>query len=116
VSADQYIKEVLDACSLLRSVTSADREYYKTWTTLWGFSQEIILLVASKSAGKFGPIAYMNKILSTLHANNKHTKAEVETYLASSASTASSEQNIAKHEYTKEELNALFDSLDDIEV
>ena len=116
VIADQAIKEVLDACKLLRSVTSSDRDFYKTWTSVWGFSQDAILLVAAKSVGTLGPISYMNKILSTLHSQNKFSPADVKAYLAKSATTSTDSSKIEKHEYTKQELDALFDSLDDIEV
>ena len=116
VSADQAIKEVLDACNLLRSVTSSDREFYKTWTTVWGFSHNAIMCVAKKAVGAFGPVSYMNKILSTLHSQNKHSEADVKAYLQSTNTAEQSQTNHLKHNYTNEELNAIFDSLDDIEV
>ena len=116
VIADQSIKEVLEACNLLRSVTSSDRDFYKTWTTVWGFAQDAILCVAKKSVGTIGPISYMNKILSTLHSQNKHSASDVASYLAKTSTTATETNKIEKHEYTKQELDALFDSLDDIEV
>lgn len=116
VSADQAIKEVLEACSLLRSVTSSDRDFYKTWTTTWGFGQDAILCVAKKSVGTLGPISYMNKILSTLHSQNKHALADVNAYLSNNNTSTADTNRIEKHEYTKQELDALFDSLDDIEV
>jgi len=115
VYTDQKIKEIIDTCGLLRSVNSSDREFYKTWTTNWGFAHEIILLVAQKAVGKNGPISYINKILSTLFYQNKKSKQEVTDYL-STYNSSTENQSYEHHEYTKDELNALFDSLDDIEV
>ena len=116
LSTDKYIKEVLDSCGLLRTVNSSDREFYKTWTNIWNFDQNAILCVARKSVGKSGPIAYMNKILSSLHSQNKHSLADVQSYVETTQVGSAAEQNYIKHEYTKQELDALFDSLDDIEV
>ena len=72
--------------------------------------------MAKKSVGTIGPISYMNKILSTLHSQNKHSSADVKAYLAKSATATTDTNHVEKHEYTKQELDALFDSLDDIEV
>ena len=118
VNIDHKIKEILDACALVRSVNSMDREFYKTWTNTWGFNQEAIILVAEKAIGKNGAISYINKILSTLHSQNKHTIDEVKQNLNNSMPTQTQTQNneFMHHEYTKQELDALFDSLDDIEV
>ena len=118
VNIDHKIKEILDKCALVRSVNSMDREFYKTWTTAWGFSQEAIMLVAEKAVGKNGAISYINKILSTLHSQNKHSIEDVKQGLNNTNFTQSQNQNneFLHHEYTKQELDALFDSLDDIEV
>jgi len=113
---DKKIKEVLEACELFRNVNSSDRSFYKIWTNSWNFDHDSILLVAKKAVGKTGPIAYMNKILSTLHSENKHSENDIKKYLNSSAVTSSKAPQIIEHEYSKADLEALFDSLDDIEV
>lgn len=117
ISIDKNIKEILQAAGLVRGVNSGDREFYKTWTTLWGFSQEAIMLVAAKSAGKMGALSYINKVLSNLHEQGKTSLEAVTKSLASVADNATAfEKGVIKHEYTKEELDALFDSIDNIEV
>jgi len=115
IETDKKIKEVLDSCGLVRNVNSADRSFYKIWTDSWHFDHETILLVSKKAFGKAGSIAYMNKILSNLASQNKHSLAETKAYLESNPSEQQS-QKIISHDYSKEELDAMFDSLDDIEV
>ena len=61
----------------------------------------------------------MNKLLSEIHAKNISTLEEA-TKLCSQTNFAKTDKqikpNFKQREYTKEELDALFDSLDDIEV
>ncbi len=116
VATDKEIKEILEACGLDRSVISQDRNYYKTWTEDWGFKKNAIIAAAEKSAGTAGPLRYMNKILSTLHQSGKTSLEDVKENFAQSANNNDYNQGLIKHEFTQQELNALFDSLDDIEV
>ena len=118
LKADNFIKEVLDACGLVRMVNSADRNFYKIWTENWGFSHEAILAVAQASLGKAGSISYINKILSSLNSLGKHSVQDVQNYMQNQVSNTkiNKDQEYMHHEYTKEQLDAQFDSLDDIEV
>lgn len=117
VATDLAIKEVLDACEIIRSVNSRDREFYKTWNQVWGFEHKSILCAASKSVGKVNPMSYANKILSVLHNQNKHALSDVQNYADTGMEYSKPrELDFMHHEYTKAELDALFDSLDDIEV
>lgn len=115
VQTDKKIKEVLDACGLVRNVNSTDRSFYKIWTESWHFDHAIIMLAAKKAFGKSGPMAYMNKVLSNLASQNKYSEADAKKYLDSYSVSAETKQ-IISHDYSKEELDAMFDSLDDIEV
>ena len=115
IETDKKIKEVLDTCGLVRNVNSSDRSFYKIWTESWHFEHQTILLVSKKAFGKTGPIAYMNKILSNLASQNKNSLADTKAYLESNP-TVDQSQKIISHDYSKEELDAMFDSLDDIEV
>lgn len=114
------IREVLDACNISRLVNTYDRDFYNTWTNDWGFSQEAILLVAASCNGKAQPIQYLNKVLATLHAEKISSLDEIKKRLATFANQTSTTKpaanNYQSREYKKEELNALFDSLDTIEV
>ncbi|MBQ8451290.1 MAG: DnaD domain protein [Clostridia bacterium] len=116
---DEQIREVLDTLGLLRSVSSFDRDLYRTWTNDWGFEQDAILLVAKSSKGTANPIAYMNKILSGLHTANKHQTNEVKAQLETNQTPKSQKSirnNVDRREYSSEEFAAVFDSLDDVEI
>ena len=119
VSTDNSIKELLQKLGLLRRVNSMDRDFYKTWTEDWNFSLEIINLVAEKSKTASQPIRYMNKLLLELNNKNIKTVQEAEKELAKTtivSSQTKTKNDFSEREYSKEDLDALFDSLDDIEV
>lgn len=118
---DNNIREILDACNINRLVNTYDRDFYNTWTGSWNFSHDAIMLVAKSSNGKMQPIQYMNKILSNLYAEKisdiDTIKKRLENMPTSTTITnKNSALNYEMREYKKEELDALFDSLDDIEV
>lgn len=118
IRSDEQIKQVLDNVGLLRSVSSYDREFYKTWTNSWGFSDEQILMVSESSKGKSNPISYLNKILATLNEKNIKNDKDIEKYLKSNTNQNSNNDkpDFTQRNYSAEEMNALFDSLDDIEI
>jgi len=117
VSTDNSIKEILQKLGIVRRVNSADRDFYKAWSEDWNFSEDIIMLAAEKSINAGQPIRYMNKLLLELNAKNIHTYSEAEKELSKAQPSISKTKNdFTEREYTSEELNALFDSLDDIEV
>ena len=120
VNTDNNIKELLEKLGILRRVNSTDRDFYKTWTEDWNFTTDIILVVAEKSKTANQPLRYMNKLLSDFNLKNIQTieevKKELEKVNVSSVQNITNKNDFSEREYTKEELNALFDSLDDIEV
>lgn len=119
VNTDNSIKELLEKLGVLRRVNSMDRDFYKTWTEDWNFSTDIIYLVAEKSKTASQPIRYMNKLLLELNNKNIHSLDAVKDELSKvsiSTTQLTNKNDFSEREYTKEELNALFDSLDDIEV
>lgn len=118
VQADEQIKLVLDKVGLVRSVSSYDREFYKTWTNSWGFSDEQILLVSDYCKGKSNPIVYLNKVLASLNENNLKSDSDIEKHLKTFSQNNSKmdKPDFTTRNYSSEEMNALFDSLDDIEI
>ena len=117
VSTDNAIKEILNTLGLLRRVNSSDRDYYKTWTEDWNFENNIIILAAEKSKNASSPIRYMNRLLLELNSKNIHDFNTAKEELNKvQIETKENKKDFTEREYTKEELNALFDSLDDIEV
>ena len=119
---DENIKQVLDILGLLRSVSSNDRDMYKTWTTNWGFTQEQIIMVSTYAKNMGYNISYINKILSTLDNLKLKTNSEIENHLSHISTHQSSNQSKQKdsgfmsREYSNAELSALYDSLDDVEL
>lgn len=120
--SDAKIQEILDSLNILRSITNYDREAYQTWTTSWNFSTDIIKLVATYSASKSQPIQYMNKLLSSLFEAKITALNEAETHLKSYSTapetpkTKKSSQNFSQREYNAQELEALWGSLDNVEI
>ena len=119
IEADEEIKSVIDALGLIRSVSSVDRDFYKTWTQNWGFSHEQIMLVSETAKGKASPLSYLNKVLSSLHTEGVHDTSKIKTRLKNFAGSGSSQKakdNFEQRTYTKEEMSAVFASLDDVEI
>ena len=120
IKTDGLIKEVFDKTGLIKSVSSYDRDFYKTWTTNWGFSHEQVLLAAELSTGKGNPITYLNKVLADLHEQGVSVTKDVVSALQTKPSkpqtSVPEKQNYATHNYSKEDLAGVFDSLDDVEL
>lgn len=116
VKIDGEIKKILDKLGLLRRVNSSDRDFFKTWTEDWLLDSSLIDLAAEKSKNTTSPLRYMNKLLLDLHNRGIKTRPEAEKALANVGNSTAAKSEFSQREYTKEELNALFDSLDDIEV
>lgn len=118
LQADEQIKEILDKTGLVRGVSSYDRDFYKTWSSNWGFSHEQIMLVAEVCAGKTSPMSYLNKLLADLHEQGVSVTKEIANALKSkpTASKEPAKEQYATHNYSKEQLSAVYDSLDDVEI
>ena len=115
ISLDKEIKEILEKLGISRMVTNQDRTYYKTWKQDWNLSSELIALGVEMSAGKFQPLQYLNKLLSNWHTNSVKTLDEAKNYIIPEKAPEKVSKNKARS-YKKEELDALFDSLEEIEL
>lgn len=121
IATDNIIKNLLETLGISRNVSGYDRDLYNTWTKTWQLSDEIIFECAKASKDKTSPIIYLNKLLSNMHTKNISTieKAKIEidcfnnSFMGKKPSMA---QNYESRDYSSTDLNALFDSLDDIEV
>ena len=118
IKSDEEIKIILDAVGLVRSVSSLDREFFKTWTNNWGFSNEQILQASEISKGKSNPMSYLNKILSSINERGLKTEKEIADYLKSASTGIQKvdKPDFEQRTYTAEEMNAVIASLDDIEI
>lgn len=115
ISLDKEIKEILEKLGISRMVTNQDRTYYKTWKQDWNLSSELIALGVEMSAGKFQPLQYLNKLLSNWHTNSVKTLDEAKNYIIPEKMPEKVSKNKGRS-YKKEELDALFDSLEEIEL
>ena len=115
---DQEVKEVLTALGITRNVNSQDREFFKTWKYTWNMPKELLDLAVEKAFGKTIPMQYMNKILSNWHTKGITNPQEAEKLLpdAAPAPIQKTQKESWEREYKKEDLEAVFDSLEDIEI
>jgi DNA replication protein DnaD len=64
-----------------RSPGQTERDYYKKWTTEWGFTQEAIQYAMEGVEFPSGsPFKYLDTILLNLHQKNLHTSREISEY------------------------------------
>jgi DnaD/phage-associated family protein len=110
---DEFIKEILSSCQLDRRPNDSDRQLLTTWYN-WGFSSDMIKEACRISSGKLRPLVYMNAILSDWKAQGIFTKENIPQ--SQNTATVCQKNNHFANErtYTKEELDALIDSVDDI--
>lgn len=123
---DQQIKALLQKAGLDRRVTANDRLVYKTWTETWQIPMDLINFATERSVGTSSPIAYINRLLSDYKTRGITTVEQAKAALMtqSDRSTTSTTTNnrvivgrveIERHEYTDEQLESLFATLDDVE-
>ena len=110
---DEFIKEILSSCQLDRRPNDSDRQLLTTWYN-WGFSSDMIKEACRVSSGKLRPLVYMNAILSDWKTQGIFTKENIPQ--SQNTATVCQKTNHFANErtYTKEELDALIDSVDDI--
>ncbi|MCR5553604.1 MAG: DnaD domain protein [bacterium] len=120
LNTNSKIKEILELCGLLRNVNSADRELYKTWHNDWQISDEIIYYVAKQCKNRDYPTSAMNKLLGEIYNKKLTSIKEVEELIKNQNQAKPAikpeQPKFKQREYSSNELNALFDSLDDVEI
>ena len=112
---DGEIKKLLSLCGIERGVASNDRSLYKLWTKDWSFSRELVEYVATLSQGASNPFAYMGKILSNCKQQGVTTVEGVKALTLSTTTLAKPTKTMAQRDYTKDEVDAMFSNLDDVE-
>ena len=118
---DENILAILKTAGLDRRVTNNDRALYRTWTEGWGMPQDVILLVAEKSAGTTSPTAYINRVLSDYKQKGIATVEQAQSYQPQQPTQTAQktaiigQRDIERREYTDQQLNAMFTALDDEE-
>ena len=116
LSVDKKIKSILENIGLSRSVNQFDRDKHKIWTEVWNLSDELIEYACSLSLGKEQPMQYLASLLSSFHDKNIKTVKEAKNAFNIASTKKSSKKFNNERSYTKEEMNALFQSIEEIEV
>ena len=114
---DEEIRKVLDACGISRLVNNFDRSMFRTWTYTWGFTLDVILFACELAKNMASPMQYASKILSNWKNAGITTLEQAKnekTFVPSSERNDSSKNDFHQKEYSKQELDALFDNLDEV--
>ncbi len=117
LKTDDEIQTILITLGQSRNVNYIDRENYKTWKENWKLTTELISYGVELAKGKDSPMKYLSRVLSDWH-NKGITAVEEAKKTSPLAATTQpqSKQNFTGRSYTREQMNALFDSIDDIEI
>ena len=113
VAWDDKVRVILENLGIKRYINEFDREFYRTWTEVWGYDDEFINLATTLSMGKTNPMQYMNKILSSWKSKGV---TNIEQAKANSNFGFETVQVKKSDKYTKEQLNSLFSNLDEVEI
>lgn len=118
IADDNKIKEILLNLGINRSVTSYDRNNYKIWTNDWKIRQELIDYAVSLAKGKDSPLKYLSRILADWRDKGIKNvdEAKSTTPLSVAENSQKPKSNFSGRSYSKDELNALFQSIDEIDV
>jgi DnaD/phage-associated family protein len=117
VKNDHIICQILLKLGIERKVNSIDRSFYKTWLYDWGMSSDLIDYAVSQSVGRYMPMQYVNKILSEYHVNKINTLEDAKEYRPSVVIVNHKNgKEVNKTEYSKQQLESLFDDIDEIEI
>lgn len=124
---DRKIELILKSLGILRQVNNYDRAFYNTWFFEWETSQELLDYAIEQSVGKVQPVQFLNKLLSIYHSKKIKTVEEAKkekiafmqnsyTNSAPKAKPKSTKNTVEKREYSQEDLNSLFTSIDEVEI
>ena len=116
IEKDSHIKEILSKLGLSKTVSTYDREYYKTWKDVWKISDELIDYAATQACGKSQPMQYLNKLLSIYTDEKITTVEQAKSVTPKEKENKTVKQNFQSREYDKKEINILFDSLEEIDL
>lgn len=112
VKQDGKIKEIIERTGQTRNVTAKDREFYRTWTVTWGFSDDMILYAAENAVGKTYPVPFINQLLSGWKNAGINT---IDKAKSASNPTAKRSETYTERTYSDDELHAIFGDIDNFE-
>ncbi len=117
IATDNEIKEILSSVNIERRVNTYDRNYYNTWVNVWSMPKDVIAYAASLAVDKISPMQYINQILSNWNSQNIKTLDKAKQHKPAIANTTPVTNNntVTTRSYSADELNALFDNLENID-
>ena len=119
VEQDARIKKIVEATGRDRAVTASDRNYYKTWSGVWGFADEVIVYAAELCGGRSYPASAINRLLSDWKAQGVRTLEDAKRAGAgapqTSTSRPSSSKNFEERDYTDEQIRSVMVNIDELE-
>ncbi len=114
---DNEIKQILESLGIVRNVNKFDRDFYRIWVNDWQLSKELIQEAINLSKDKSSPMQYLNKLLSLWHSQGVKTLQDTKNHIIKDdAQKPKTTQNYSNRDYSKVDLNALFDNLEEIEL
>ncbi len=117
LSVDKKIKTVLESIGLSRNVNQFDRDKFKVWTENWKLPQDVIDYSCTLAIGKDQPMQYLSGILSSFHDKNIRTLEDAKNSFDIVSTKTQNKSNFSSgRSYSKEEMNALFQSIEEIEI
>ena len=123
VKMDEYIASMLLKLGIDRGVISSDRTMYKVWLYEWGIGAELLDYAVELSKGKYSAMQYLNRVLAEYHVASITKVEDAEKFKLSFALDSkkvktqdSGSKSAKKREYTKKELDSLFDDIQEIEI
>ena len=116
LSVDKKIKELLENIGLSRNVNQFDRDKYKIWKEVWKLPEDVIDYACTLAVGKEQPMQYLSSILSTFHDKNIKTVEDAKNSFNILGKTENKSNFSTGRTYSKEEMNALFQSIEEIEI
>ncbi len=114
IAQDAKIRKIIEVSGRTRAVTSSDREYYHTWSVIWGFDDDVILYAAEQSQGKTYHSPYINQLLSTYKSKNITTVDEAKKLAPLNSTNTQYKSNFEERSYTQEELQSVIVSIDSL--
>ena len=117
VKNDGVICQILEKLGIDRKVNSVDRTFYKTWIYDWGMTSDLISFAVENAVGRYMPMQYVNKILSEYHINKISTIDDAKKFKPAVSTLAKTTgKEVKKTEYSKQELDSLFDDIQEVEI
>ncbi len=116
LSVDKKIKELLENIGLSRNVNQFDRDKYKIWKEVWKLPEDVIDYACTLAVGKEQPMQYLSSVLSTFHDKNIKTVEDAKNSFNILGKTENKSNFSTGRTYSKEEMNALFQSIEEIEI